>query len=196
MELNFEQDSLPFNFAFCGNELKMNFLQWKPNESFNLVLYVEQLGEEKAPQLMTNEREIIGGSVNYTTFHNEIDQEKSIFEYLPKTIQSILKWIGYIFFGLIVIVMPIVWISELIKFGKYRKWKKSDYWMYKEWVEENVKGGIFRLHYEPEKLPKKFWKAYPYPKPEFPDNDFGSLTLGTIIVLILTLIPLLIMIKI
>ncbi len=196
LEVNTSQDTLPFELYNEKNKVKLKFLQWKPKESLNIIMYVEQLSEKEIPTLKTDEREILNGIVNYTSIQSEIKEKQSLFDHLPRTIQSIFRWIGYVFFGLIIIVMPIVWISEFVKYAKYKKWKRSDYWMYKEWIDENINKGVLGLHYEPSKLPKQFWKDYPYLKPVFPDNDFASLTIGTLLVLVLTLIPLLIMIKI
>lgn len=196
LELNLSQDSLPFELINVNNKIKLKFLQWKPNETLNLVLYVEQLSVNAIPTLKMNEREIENGIVNYTTLQNKIDKEQSLFDLLPRILQIILRWIGYIFFGLIILVMPIVWIGELVKYLKYKKWKSTDYWMYEEWIDENIKAGKIDLHYDPQKLPKQYWNDYPYLKPVFSDNEFGSFTLGAVIVFVLTLIPLLIMIKI
>ena len=196
LEVNTTHDNLPFKLYSEKNKIKLKFLQWKPKESLNIIVYVEQLSDKAKPTLKTDEREILNGIVYYTTLQTKINEKQSLIDYLPRTIQSILRWIGYIFFGLIMIIMPIVWITEFVKYAKYKKWKKSDYWMYKEWIDEKINKGVLKLHYDPDKLPKHYWKDYPYPKPVFPDNDFASLTIGTIMVLVLTLIPLLFMIKI
>lgn len=196
LEVNSTQDDFHFEFSQENNKVKLKFLQWKPKESLNIILYVEQLNNKEMPTLKTDEREIVNGVVNYASIQNKADKKKSLFDFLPNIMQSILRWIGYIFFGLIIIVMPIIWISELIKYVKYKRWKKSNYWMYKEWIDENIKKGTLNLHFEPIKLPEQYWADYPYPKPIFPSDDFANLTIGVIIVLILTLTPLMIMIKI
>lgn len=196
LELKVKQDNFPFDYSYLNNYIDIKFLQWKPDEAFELTIYIEQLNDSSLPTLKTNEREILNGLIIYSTLHNEIEVNKSLFEYLPKILQSILKWVGLVIFGLTVIIMPIVWISESIKIVKYNKWKKTNYWMYKEWVEESIKDGILELHYEPQELPRRHWNSYPYIKPSIPDNDFGNLTIGVIFIIILTLIPLLIMVKV
>jgi len=196
LELVKKQDNFPFEYSFNANCFEIKFLQWRPDEAFELTLYVEQLDNTELPNLLTNEREILGGVVTYSSLQTDTKSKKSLFEFLPNTLQSILLWIGYVLFSIFLIVMPIVWISELVKVVKYKKWKRTDYWMYKEWIDKQIEENVIGLHYEPQKLPKQYWESYPYPKPSFPDNEFGNLTIGTIVVIILTLIPLLIMIKV
>lgn len=196
LELNTEQNTLPFDVYYSHNKVAIKFLQWKPNESFSLTLYVEELSENEIPTLETNEREILNGIVNYTSLQNEVKQKQPIFYYLPRTIQLILRWLGYISFGMIVIVMPIIWINEVVKYIKYKKWVKSDFWMYKDWIDEEVKKGQISFYYKPTELPIQYWKDYPYVKPVLPDNDLVNLTIGGILLLVLAIIPLLVMIEI
>lgn len=196
LDFKIVNQSFPFNSVLNTNRLAINFLQWKPKESFEIVLYVEQLTDSLHPNLTTDEREVINSEIKYSVIQKETEIKKSIFDLLPKFLREFLRWLGLIVFGLVIILMPVVWISEAIPFFKYKKWYKSDYWMYKEWIDEEIKKGTIDQYYDPPKLPIKHWTIYPYPKPTFSTNDFGSMTLGVFILLIFTLIPMLLLIRI
>lgn len=185
-----------FNFINTKNQVGLDFLQWKPEEAIELVLYIEEFNSSTPPSLTTNEREIINGKVSYTSLLNETTEKISLFNKLPRPINTILWWFGIVFFGLIFILMPIVWFSELVKLLKFKKWKRTDYSLYSEWVNTLVSEGQINNFKEPKKLPTKFWSEYPYIKPTLPDNEFGSLSLGVILILSLFAIPLLLLIKI
>lgn len=196
LDFSIKNRSFPFDSKIVDSMLVLNFLQWKPDEGFELSLYVEQLENNGFPKFELNEREIIGGKVVYSTLYDNRDSIMPLFEYMPRTIQSILRWVGYVVFGVLLIVLPVVWVSDLIKRLKYKKWKRIDYWLYREWIDKLVKDGIIAAFYEPHKLPEKYWEEYPYPKPIFPSNDFKSLTTGVLIFVVLSLIPLSLLIRI
>lgn len=187
---------LPVNVQLINDEISLKFLQWRPKESFELILYVEQMNKLQEPKLITNDREIINGEVKYTTFYKDIkssQESKSLFDKLPSPIKSVLKWIGIIFYGLFLVLIPILVIVEGVKYIKYRKWKKDYYWMYEEWVNELLAQKKLDFFKKPSQLPYKLWSEYPYPKPTFPDNEISSLILGSVFILVLFSIPILLL---
>jgi hypothetical protein len=195
LEVNNEKNP-DFNIYLKSNQILLDFLQWKPQENIELIIYTEQIKENILPSFTTNEREIINGKVSYTELLDNLVKKESLFKKLPKTLQSILWWFGIVFFGLLFILMPIVWFSELVKLFKYKKWKKTDYFMYEEWVNDLIRDNKLESFKTPKDLPNKLWSEYPYIKPTINDNEFGNLTLGAIIILFLFIIPLLLLIEV
>jgi hypothetical protein len=196
LDLNFKSNNLPFKTSTIENKINLSFLQWKPQESFELIIYAEQLNGGIEPKLNTNERELINGEVNYSTIFKEIEEPSSLFDKLPKAIKTALWWIGIISFGLFLFLMPIGWLSEFTKWIKYKRWEKNDYWMYSEWMNEQVESKKAAIFYNPKNLPNYLWTEYPYIKPTFPDNNIKTLTFGVIFGIILFGIPLLLLIGI
>lgn len=196
LDIKISNSSFPFEKTYSRNKFKIRFMQWKPKEAFEVSIYTEQILNAILPKLTTNDREIINGKVIYSTLQNGKDVKQPIYEYLPKSIQSILWWLGVITFGLIIIMIPIVWISELLKFLKYKKWVKTDLWMYDDWINTLIEQKKISKYFIPKELPSVLWTEYPYTKPVLVDNEFGSKSLGFIILIIFTLIPLILMIKI
>jgi hypothetical protein len=196
LDIKISNSSFPFENTFSQNKFRIKFMQWKPKETFEISIYTEQLKDSILPKLITNDREIINGKVIYSTLQRGKDIKQPIYDYLPKFFQSIVWWLGLISFGLVIIVIPIVWIGEFSKFLKYKKWAKTDLWMYDDWINTLIEQKKITKHYTPKQLPISLWSEYPYPKPALADNEFGSMSLGFIILIILTLIPLILMIKI
>lgn len=194
LEINNEKNP-NFNIKLDSNRVILDFLQWKPQENVELIIYTEQIKENISPSFTTNEREIINGKVSYSQLLDSAVKKEALFKKLPKALQSILWWFGIVFFGLLFILMPIVWFSELVKLLKYKKWKRTNYWMYEEWVNELIQNGKIESFKTPKDLPNNIWSEYPYIKPTINDNEFGNLTLGVIIILFLFVIPLLMLIE-
>jgi hypothetical protein len=185
-----------FNIQLKSNQIFVDFLQWKSQESIEIVIYTQQTKKDVIPSFTTNEREIINGKVSYTALLDTIVKKEPLFNKLPKTLQSILWWFGIVFFGLLLVLIPIVWFSELVKLMKYKKWEKSDFWMYEEWVNDLIKEDKIESFKNPKDLPNKLWSEYPYIKPTINDNEFGNLSLGVIVILFLFIIPLLMLIEV
>jgi len=189
--LEIEDKNTPFKLSIQENKILISFLQWKPQENIELVIYAEQIKKDSSPQLTTNDREIINSNVIYNTLEiKDISKGTAIFYKLPSPLQSTIKWFSIFIYGIFLIVMPILWFSELIKKIKYNTWLKSNT-QYKAWVNQLIEEKRLSAYTEPNNLPTKLWKEYPYTKPKLPDNDFKSLTWGVIIFAIFCIIPLL-----
>lgn len=185
----------PFDLKFNNKTFEISFLQWHPTEKFEITLYVEQMDKNKIPVLTSNEREIVNGEIVYSTIYKEIEKKESLFDRLPKILQTILWWFGIVFFGLFVALMPFIIIAEIPKVYKYKKWKNRDKWMYDDWISGLIKEDRLQEYRESKKLPNYLWSEYPYSKPEYPDNDFKSLFFGGLIGIVLFSIPLLLLIN-
>lgn len=196
IEYRINKKNFPFNTKLRSNIINLSFLQWKPGENLDLIIYAEQLKKVKSPDLKINEREIINGEVKYSTIYKEIGKKESTFEYLPKPLQQVLWWFAIISFGLVEIFCPIGFFIELAKLIKYKKWKKEDLWMYDEWIDKLIKEGELDSYKKPEDLAYYHWLNYPYIKPNFPNKDFKSMTIGLIILSVLCAIPILLLIKV
>lgn len=196
IEYRVNKKNFPFETKLKNNTINISFLQWKPGENLDLMIYAEQLKNVKPPVLKINEREIINGEVKYSTIYKEIGKKESAFEYLPKPLQKVLWWFAVISFGLVVIICPVGFLVELTKLIKFKKWKKELLWMYDEWINTLVNDGKLDSYKSPENLAYYHWTNYPYVKPTLPNKDFKSLTLGLLIITVLCAIPLLLLIKI
>lgn len=196
LEFNKHNSDSPFSIQIEGNDVSISFLQWRPQESFELILYAEQLEKVGIPELKTNEREIINGKVIYSSLQ-DINNKKSLYSTFPIYIQSILYWIAMLFYGLLIFVMPIVWLTEFIKKVKFKSWENSNFSYYKDWVETLVNNGDIQSYLSPKELPSHLWEEFEKEKPSsIPDNDFSNMTIGTIFIVVLFSIPLLLLIEI
>lgn len=195
LESSIENEMFPLETKVIRNKVCVSFLQWRPEESFELVLYAEQKIDSIEPFLVSNDREIVEGSVVYTSLQKRISEGKVIFEYLPKTLQYILKWLFIIIFSGALIILPIIWIVDLVKYLKYKRWFKRYHFIYEDWVYKKVEEGKISLYHSPKQLPNNLWNEYPYIKPTFPDNEFSSLTTGVIAIVIFAATTLMLLIK-
>lgn len=195
LEVENRNSRFPFEIDIKDYSIDISFLQWKQKESIELIMYVEQLKENINPQLISNDREIINSEITYNTLEIEkLNTGVSLYSKLPDTLQTIIWWFSIIIYGLFLFILPLVWISELIKKIKYKTWLKSNT-AYTEWIDSLIQNGQLNTYTEPLTLPNKLWKEYPYTKPKLPDNDFNSLTWGLLILSIFCIIPLLFMIN-
>lgn len=195
IDYKLDKKDFPFDINYNDKRFEIKFLQWRPTEKFEIILYVEQLDKQKTPILTLNDREILNGEIVYSNIYKVIEKKESLFDKLPKSFQTILWWFGVSFFGLFVVLMPVVIIAEIPKIYKFKKWLNNEKWMYDEWVNELIKQNKILEYKEPKNLPNYLWNEYPYPKPVYPDNDFKSLFFGGVIVVILFSIPLLLLIN-
>lgn len=196
IEFKVNKKNFPFQTKQNNNTINISFLQWKPGENLDLVIYAEQLNNVQNPVLKINEREIINGEVRYSSIYKEIEKKESIYEYLPKPIQNVFWWFSIISFGLVFIICPIGFLIELTKLVRFKKWKKELLWMYDEWVHTLVNDGKLDSYKRPEDLSYTHWLNYPYVKPTLPNKDFKSMAFGLLIIIVLSAIPILLLIKI
>ncbi len=196
LEFKCSQDSLPFNFTTNNNELKMEFLQWKANESFDITFYIEELTDNQEPILRLDDREIRDGNVKYTSIQIQEENQKKqpIFSYLPLFIQDFLWWLVVVFSVILILGGIAVFIDYLIKKKKYLSWWNSNEETYKEWVKNLIDNNKLDKYHKPSTLPNKLWGEYPHNKPlEIPDNN---IVIGVLTMIIIFGVPLLILIKI
>lgn len=184
-----------FSIESSRNKINLSFLQWRPHEGFNLILYVEQLEDGEAPSLTINEREIINGDVQFSKFRGS-PASTTIYKRLPTTLQVMLYWTAIIFYGFFFIIMPIAWISELIKTIKYKTWKKLHFTDYEQYINHLIEIKTLNDFTLPKYLPSNLWNSFDGPRPQAPNNEIGSFTFGIILLMSLSSIPLLLLIKI
>lgn len=67
--------------------------------------------------------------------------------------------------------------------------------MYDEWVEKLINDGKLESYKKPEDLLYFHWMEYPYVKPSLPNKDFKSMAIGLLIILVMSIIPILLLIK-
>ncbi|MCT7634840.1 hypothetical protein ACOTVO_07935 [Aliarcobacter butzleri] len=180
------------------NNIYISFLQWKPKENLELILYLEQLNSSLIPEITTSDREIINSEIKYSTFGIEnLDSEKTIYDRLPQYLQPIIWWLTLIFYGLFLILIPIAWLSEVIKYIKYVLWIKSNNNEYNEWINNLIQENKLSQYSMPITLPQNIWNTYPSKnKPELPAKDFKNQIWAYLILLLLFVLPLLFVIKI
>ena len=198
LEIEKRSTSFPFNINNDKNNINLSFLQWKPTESIELILYLEQLNLNILPELLTSDREIINSEIRYSTFGIEnLNSEKAIYDNLPQYLQPILWWLIVVIYGLFIIIIPIAWLSEVIKYIKYMSWIKSNNNEYNEWINNLIQEKKLSQYTMPITLPKEIWNIYPNKnKPELPAKDFKNQTWGYLIILLFLILPLLFVIKI
>ena len=172
------------------------FQQWKPYEGFELSIYTEESNNSNSPNLTTNERDIINGIVYYSSVKLNDKIKKPIAEHLPEAPRKILWWFLIILYFLLFILLPAAIIGGVRKKRKYNKWYKTDLWMYEEWIQELLDKGELNQHYTPRSLPSSYWNKYPYIKPTLPEDNFGDTVIGSIVVFILIIIPILWILKV
>ena len=186
----------PFSLLVADNKVNVSFLQWKPQESFELIVYSEQVGKGIFPTIKTNEREIINGKVEYTNLNN-VNKKYTLYSKLPSYIKNILYWASIIVYGLIILLIPIVWLGEVKNKIKFNSWEKANLPFYNEWVDALIESDELAIYHSPKELPKHIWDSFEKEKPaSFPDNDFNSTTFIYIIFLAISAVPLMLLIEI
>lgn len=182
-----------------SNRIQLSFLQWRPDELFEITLYLEAINKNLVePSVYINEREVINSEVTYSTLTSSSSQLRPLSEFIPKIFKKILWWIGLICFGGILIIIPIVYINELMKVKKFNKWKTRFMSTYTNWMNDRIDKNTLRKSFEPENLPAHHWKDFPEIKPDIPSNygSMGNFLLGAIVVELICSIPILWMIHI
>jgi hypothetical protein len=179
------------------NLITFSFLQWKQNENINLIIYVEQLNNKGIPILITNDREIINGEVKYSSLLDEINNDElALFYKLPQLLQNILWWLSIIIFGFIVIILPFVWISSFLDYINFKKWKREHKETYNQFITKLIEENHLEEHLKPNDLPDELWEQYQFKVPKVPTDDLQEMTIGTIALIGISIIPLLLLIKI
>jgi hypothetical protein len=185
-----------YSFKFHDNKILFSFLQWRPSENMNIIIYVEQLNNENIPTLITNDREIINGEIKYSSLLDEVNNnELTLFYQMPQLFQIILWWFSIILFGFIIIIMPIYWIGLLIENRDFNKWKKEHKESYSQFVSKLIEEKHLEEYHNPNYLPYDLWDKYQYAIPKIPSDNMKDVSIATIAVIGISLIPLLLLIK-
>ena len=191
--------NFPINYQVENNDIPINFLQWKQGEYFEFLMYLERVNSDTlAPKLSINEREILNGKVTYSTLKSQTEEKRIAANYLPRFLESILWWIGTVSYGFMVLLMPMVVVSEASKINKFKNWLSiwgADYY---DWIDSMISESKLHRKYEPENLPKIYWEQFHGIVPEVPSNykKMGNLILGAIFIEVIALIPMLWFVKI
>lgn len=182
-----------------NNFLLLDFLQWRQDEYFELQVYFEGIpGDTLNPSISINEREILNANVKYSIFKPSEKDKKIIADYLPGFFHWILWVLGLLSFGLGFIVMPIFFVSEAIQVNKYKSWQKEWGSLYDEWIRQMIAQKKLTYQVKPDKLPENLWKEFTGVRPKIPSNlnDMRNLFIATIVVMLLSAIPIIWMIRV
>lgn len=196
LELSILNKKQPIEIDFNDNNIDFSFLQWRPNENINIVIYVEQLNNQDIPNLVANDREIINGEIKYSFLSDEINNnDKILFYKLPQLLQTVLRWFTIGLFGFIAMIMPIVWIDTFIKDRNFNKWKIEQKESYNQFIAKLIEDKSLSEYVEPKFLPIELWAQYQAKIPKIPDNNLQEMTIGTLSLVGVSIIPLLLLLK-
>ena len=186
----------PFEVYNSDEIIEMKFLQWKPDEKFELIFFVEQTSPNSIPNITLNDREIINGSVKYSTLYKALNVKRSLFNRLPSLIREVLWWISLIIYSSLVVVIPMFLISEILKYIRYKNWFRKNKSTYNEWIQKLITDKKLTEYKDPRNLPASLWNSYNNTKPDLPDLDLRGTSIAIIFILLLFIIPLLLLIEI
>lgn len=95
----------------------IKFSQWRKSEFLKLGLYLESIGKDKPfPVARLDERQIIDGKVNYTSYESSTQNHKlSLVDYIPTFISSPLRFSLITIYSLVSLAIPIATLKELRK---------------------------------------------------------------------------------
>lgn len=180
-------------FKLDGSDkvLRLTFMQWKPNEAFEIMLYLSQVKGESAPLVSLDEREIVDGQVTVTSLIEQDTAGTYLYEYLPSPLTTFLKWFVVISFGLLLFIMPFVIVSTVKENSKYKKWFNSSKEELEQFIRTNPNNPKDLRDWK-----DKHWKSSGEDKPSIvPSNKTKDMVIGTIAIYIFFGVPLLFMIS-
>ncbi|GGK27742.1 hypothetical protein GCM10007962_22500 [Yeosuana aromativorans] len=197
IDFNITQNDFPYNIRKDENIVSFDFVQWRENEKVDITIYAEQVSKESNElKIILNEREIIDGHVNYRKLSQEEDKNKIIADFLPKPIRNVLYWVGIVFYGLIILILPFGLYTELNKYFAYKKWKKNWQTSFNEKMSEFLANGTIDKHMTTSEVPYRIWEKMEIPIPDIPSNPIWSMILGILFAFVLLSIPIIWMIQI
>lgn len=120
-----------------SNKIKIQFDQWKMEETINCIIYVSANSDNLPSQpIITLKRELLNGDIIFNRISNESTFNNRLFNRLPPITQTILIIIGIttnVFFS-----FSILWfLYHIIKeFIPLKKWEKRYYSIYKDYINK------------------------------------------------------------
>jgi hypothetical protein len=197
IDFNITESDFPNGISIQDNVIGFDFTQWRKDEKINVTIYAEQISnDEKELKLLINEREIVDGVVDYRKINQTENKDSRLIDFLPSPIASVLFWVGIIFYGLFLLILPIGLVIEINKYLNYQKWKRNWLNTFNEKISDLYSKGEIIVQYKPNYTPTTTWEKLDIPKPDVPTNSLLSLIIGIIFGFCLLVIPILWMIKI
>lgn len=197
IDFNINNSDFPNTINIKNNEVQFMFNQWRKDEKIDITIYAEQiLSKDKELKLLMNEREIIDGLITYRKVNQPLEKDSKLIDFLPTPLKSILFWIGMIFYGFIILLLPIGFAVETNKYLSYQKWKRIWLSEFNIEISNLLSMGEITTKFKPEDTPVSTWEKLSIPKPEIPSNSLSSLIFALILVSVLFVIPILWMIEI
>ncbi|ENM3890444.1 hypothetical protein Q9F25_003683 [Vibrio cholerae] len=180
-----------FNIKTVNKELKLQFMQWKPSEVVEVLMYLSQTEEVPHPSISINEREIIDGKVSNSSLVSNENKTSFIYELLPEPLVLFFKWFTIVTYGLIIFIMPFVIIDVIQKNRKFKRWLAD----FAQSVEH-----IITVHPDfPQDIKQwsnEHWKKSGLPMPKIPKDKASDTILGCVIIFFFLGIPLLFIVSI
>jgi hypothetical protein len=139
LEIENKNNENLFSISAKDNFINVSFLQWKPKENFELVLYVEQLSKGEEPTLKTNEREIINCEVKHTTVLDYREERPPKPILLEAQYGSKEWWFHILMYSIVSITALIYVYFMIIKSNKEKIDGVNDSQLKKEVIEEFIK---------------------------------------------------------
>ncbi|UMO88772.1 hypothetical protein HP572_04165 [Pectobacterium sp. PL64] len=171
--------------------IHLKFLQWKPKESIEILLYLSQVKGSDEPNLKINEREIIDGSITTSSLISSDTKRKFLYEYLPEYLHFLLKWFTTITFVIILLIIPFIITSTISENRNYKNWCKD----YQSLVEDLSKNGS-KFPKNIENWSKENWESAGIPKPKIPSDTIREALFISLILGFFLGVPLLFMISV
>ncbi|WP_452218361.1 hypothetical protein [Lacinutrix undariae] len=197
IDFNINETDFPNGVSIQDNEIEFNFTQWRKDEKIEVTIYAEQIsGENNELELLINEREIVDGIVEHRKINQPEEKDSRIIDLFPTPLASVLFWIGIIFYGFFLLILPIGLVIEINKYVNYQKWKRNWLNSFNEKISTLHTDGEILITYKPENTPVRIWEKLDIPKPDVPTNTLPSMIIGVVLAFCLVIIPILWMIKI
>lgn len=180
-----------FNIETVNKQLKLQFMQWKPSEVVEVLMYLSQNEDVVPPSITINEREIIDGKVSSTSLISNESKTSFIYELLPEPLVLFFKWFTIVTYGLILFIMPFVVIDDIKKNRKFKIWLSD----FAQSVEQ-----IIAIHpdfpQDVKQWSNEHWRVSGLLKPKIPDGKSSDTILGCVVMFFFLGIPLLFIVSI
>ncbi len=197
IDFNINETDFPNEASVQNDEIKLNFTQWRQDEQIDVTIYAEQISNENEElELLINEREIVDGVVGYRKISQPQEKDSRIIDLFPSPLATVLFWIGIVFYGFFIFILPIGLVIEVYKYVNYQKWKRNWLSSFNEKIANLESDGEITTSYKPENTPIRIWEKLDIPKPDIPTNSLSNMITAILIAFCLSIIPLLWMIEI
>lgn len=142
------------------------FLQWRPNESSALILYLERKDiAKKMPHIEMGERFILDGDVYFIDAIAGAHQPKPVLDYTPGLVANTLRVFSCIVVGLLALLFIVILFVSMREVVQFSSWKKKHFEHFSEFVRREFPDEADLILEKPSSAKSHVWDKYTGEKP-------------------------------